>query len=452
MMSSMKLSYIAEEINGVCHGDAEFSHVCTDTRSLQAGDLFLALTGENFNGNKFIAEAVKQGASAAVVSEGTNAAIPYVQTKDPRLAYGLIARINRREFNKPIIALTGSAGKTTTKEMIAAILSQGGDVLATQGNLNNEIGVPLTLLALSPKHDAAVIEMGASGKGDIRYLTQFAEPTVAVVTNAMPAHIEGFGSLDNVAITKGEIFESLNGGVAVINYDDAYYEQWREQASNATIVTFSQLNSSADYYAENIQLNNNGVTHFNLVTPQGCVAISLPLLGEHNIGNAIAAAAAAQAVGASLIDIQHGLSAIEPVSGRLKTYSLPHLTLIDDSYNANPGAVKAAINTLSQFSGSRCLVLGTMGELGADAELLHIDVAKYAKQQGIEELLVVGEYGDVMATHFGEHSKSFASMEILLAELNQDVKADVLLVKGSRSAGMERIVNSLIKNSEKGNS
>lgn len=446
MMSALSLSTIAEKTGGQVAQDVTFSGVCTDTRSIQHGDLFVALNGENFNGNLFVNDAANSGAVAAVVSDTVDTSIPCLQVEDSRLALGLIAKANRQQFSGPLVGLTGSAGKTSTKEMVASILSGVGEVLATRGNLNNEIGVPQTLLQLETSHDYAVVEMGASKKGDIAYLMQFVEPTISVLTNAMPVHIEGFGSLEAIGKTKGEIFEGLVvDDTAVINLDDKFYQQWREQAGAASIVTFSKSHVEADFYASDIALLPAGLTSFILHSPVGNVSISLSVLGEHNVMNALAAAAAAMAAGAGLDDIKKGLEKVKPVNGRLKAFSQSDQTIIDDTYNASPGSMKAAIDVLAGFAGVRCLIMGTMSELGDMAISGHQEVAEYAREKGIEQLVVVGEYAGLVAQAFGKDCATYNEMSELLTVINS-IEAATILIKGSRSARMERAVQALLAN------
>lgn len=448
-MSALSLSHVAKETGGQLLGDASFVNVCTDTRSLQQGDLFVALGGDNFDGNRFVAAAANGGACAAIISADADVDIPTVQVTDTRMALGIIARMNRRQFNGPVIALTGSAGKTTTKEMVASILAEMGAVLATKANLNNEIGVPLTLLAIDKQHDYAVVEMGASRAGDIAYLTQFAEPTISVLTNAMPVHIEGFGNVETIAKTKGEIFECLPAnGAAVINLDDRFCSQWRQQAGAAVVTTFSKANTAADFYASEIQLHNTGVTSFNLHAQGKNIAINLGLLGEHNIVNALAASVAAVAAGASLAQLKLGLEKVQPVSGRLKPFVHSGQTIIDDSYNASPGSVKAAIDVLAGFTGMRCLVLGTMGELGDMASASHREVAVYAREKGIEQFVMVGEYAELAVAAFGAGGRAYVELDQLLSALDVLMPSSVILIKGSRSARMERAVDALLISKE----
>lgn len=449
-MSSLHLSDLAVATGGELFGDAEFTSISTDTRAIAKGDLFVALSGDNFNGNRFVSAAANAGASAALVDQPVETEIPHLQVKDARIAFGELAKVNRRKFSGPLIALTGSAGKTTTKEMIASILSQLAPVLSTQGNFNNEIGVPKTLLNIAPEHRFAVIEMGASKAGDIAYLTQFAEPSISILTNAMAVHIEGFGSVEVVAKTKGEIFSCLPAsGTAVINLDDPFHAQWQQQAGDAAVIYFSQSNSTADIYSSGITVTASGASlftlHSSIANAVGQLEIKLPLLGRHNIANALAAAAGAIAAGASLAQVKSGLESIQPVNGRLKSIPLNNQLLIDDSYNASPGSVKAAIDVLAGFSGDRCLVLGTMGELGAQAEQGHLEVAAYACEKGIEHFFAVGEYAALMVGVFGG-GLAYNDMAELLGDVEKIATVETVLVKGSRSARMERVVEALINN------
>jgi UDP-N-acetylmuramoyl-tripeptide--D-alanyl-D-alanine ligase len=444
MMSSLALADIAVATDGCLVGQADCQNICTDTRKLQRGDLYIALVGENFDGNDFVEQAASSGAVAAIVSRKPQQNIPYVLVDDTRMALGQIAKMNRRQFCGPVIALTGSTGKSTCKEMIASILAESGSVLVTRGNLNNEIGVPLTLLEISPEHQYAVIEMGASRSGDIGYLAGFTEANIALVTNAMPAHVASFGNVETIAKTKGELFENLPAdGVAVINLDDEFYAQWCQQAAQKKIISFSKKNTAADVYAGNIRLRSDGASSFSLYTPVGDIEIALPLLGEHNVVNALAAAAVALAAGISLQHIQKGLSKVAAMAGRLKPIQIDELTIIDDSYNASPGSVKAAIDVLAAVQGRRCLLLGTMGELGPTAELLHREVARYAREKNIEQLIVVGEFASVMKQEFGAAASAFEASEKLLAELGSTMQAKTVLVKGSRFMRMERFVSAL---------
>ena len=441
MINPLDLREIATELNAPYSGVALMVNgVSTDSRQINSGDLYVALRGERFDGHEFIADVSARGAVAVVVDHPVTTAAAQLNVTDTRAALGLIARCNRRRFNHPVIGITGSAGKTTTKEMVAAILARCGTTLATRGNLNNEIGVPLTLLKIDSEHRYAVIEMGAARAGDIEYLCRFAEPTVGIVTAVMPVHLDGFGDVDTIAKTKGEMFAGLAAnGIAIINADEPYVPLWRQQAGARRVVTFG-FDDSADVTARAIVLSLEG-TRFELNAPQGRIEIALNLLGRHNLRNALAAAAAALSVGAPLTAVRDGLAGLMPVAGRLQPRrGLTGNTVIDDSYNANPGAVKAAIDVLAGYTGRRLLILGNMAELGPDSEALHRDVARHAKLRGIEALWAVGKRADAMVEEFGSDARAFENNAALLAQIRHTDTADAILVKGSRSAGMEAVV------------
>ena len=454
MIAALDLREIAAALQADYSGVAlPVNGVSTDTRTLQPGDIYVALRGDRFDGHAFIDAAVAKGAIAVVVDhavkpEALNSRVQQLIVKDTRAAYGLIARCNRRHFSGLVLGITGSAGKTTCKEMIAAILARCGNTLATQGNLNNEIGVPKTLLQIDASHQYAVIEMGASRQGDIAYLCNFAEPTVGVVTAIMPAHLEGFGDVDTIAQTKGEMFAGLAAdGIAIVNVDEPYQALWQQQIGGRKFVSFG-LDAPADVSARVIDFSNEG-TRFELKAPQGRIEISLALLGRHNLRNALAAAAATLTVGATLAAVRDGLAELKPVAGRLQPRrGLTGNTVIDDSYNANPGAMKAAIDVLAAYTGRRLLILGAMGELGPDSEALHREVARHARLRGIEGLWAVGPWAQAMAAEFGGHAvenaaRVFDSNEALLKEIRHTDTADAILVKGSRSTRMEVVVAAL---------
>ncbi len=448
MMAALSMRALAQALNVEYAGpELSVAGVCTDSRKARVGDIYIALQGERFDGHVFIEAARGQGAVAAVVAKPIAQSLPQLVVTDTRAALGLIARVNRRSFNGQLVGITGSAGKTTCKEMLAAILAECGPTLATSGNLNNEIGVPLTLLRLAPGHRFAVIEMGAARTGDIAYLCQFAEPDIGVVTSALPAHLEGFGSVDNIAATKGEIFAGVRpGGTAVIHADDRYTPLWLRLAAGRTVLTFG-LGEQAQVRARNVVQNDSGI-HFELVTPLGNTAAALNLLGLHNLRNALAASAAAIAAGAPLTAIAAGLANVRPVAGRLQPRrGSAGNTVIDDSYNANPGAVMAAIDVLAQFAGTRQLILGNMAELGATAQSLHCEVAHYAATRAIEQLWCVGPFAQAMVESYksagGSDAAAFADKTTLIAALAEITTPAVVLVKGSRSAGMEVVVAAL---------
>lgn len=445
MIGEMSLTTVADVTEGRLTGaDAAFSRVSTDTRQLQAGDLFVALCGENFDGHAFLGQAEDAGAVAAVVSEPVQTELATVCVRDTRLALGQIAAVNRSRFSGPVVAITGSCGKTTCKEMVAAILSCRGNVLATQGNFNNEIGVPLTLLSIGNEHDFAVIEMGAAKAGDIAYLSDFVAPDVAMVTNVSAAHLKGFGSIDTIAVTKGEIYGGLPAdGVAVINHDDGFAALWREAVRPRRITTFSLNDSSADFHATNVNRDVDGV-RFAMVTPGGDTDISIALPGDHNVSNALAAAAMAMTAGASISDVREGLANVEAVTGRMRRQAgVSGATVIDDTYNANPASVKAAIDVLAQAAGKKVLVLGDMAELGENAEQYHRDVGEYAIGK-IDSFFSAGELSALAAQAFGEAATSFTDKAAMTAKLRSIITQDyTVLIKGSRSSHMEEVVAAL---------
>lgn len=456
MVSALPLHAIAAELDCQFDGtETSITRINTDSRTIERGDLYVALRGERFDGHDFLDDVAKKGAAAAIVDTAKGDALPQLCVDDTRAALGLIARMNRRQFGGPLIAITGSAGKTTTKEMLAAILAQCGATLATQGNLNNEIGVPLTLLRIAPSHRYAIIEMGAARKGDIAYLCRFAEPDIAVLTSAMPAHLEGFGDIDTIAKTKGEIFAGLRAhGTGVINIDSEYAPLWRELAGDRRLLTFG-LRNDAMVTARNIVRTING-TRFELQGPAGNAVIDLHLLGLHNVRNALAAAAAAIAAGAPLSAIKTGLQSVQAVPGRLqaragRAYDCGQEIVIDDSYNANPGAVKAAIDVLADYPQPQRLILGNMAELGPDAERLHLEVAAYAAERGIDELWCVGPFASKQVQKFLSMSKyagaiAFENNDEIISALPQHSIPATTLVKGSRSAGLETVVAALSSN------
>ena len=439
--------------------DGLFTGVSTDSRTLKPGDLFVALSGDRFDGSAFIASAEEKGAVAALIpqtaSSELTAGIPLLRVKDTRLALGQLAAHWRSRFALPVIGVTGSNGKTTVKEMIAAILrqaavrdgtganEQAGQVLATEGNLNNDIGVPLMLLRLRPQHRYAVIEMGMNHIGEIGYLTGLAKPGVAVITNAGAAHIEGLGSVEAVVRAKAEIIAGLDAqGTAVINADDRYAAVWREYAGVRKIIDFGLREKalvSAEFQAD--RLSNR----MRLKLPDGSVEVNLQAPGVHNVYNALAAAAAAAALGIGKETIAAGLAAFQGVKGRLQKKSgLHHALLIDDTYNANPESVRAALAVLAATPGKKILVLGDMGELGQSAIDLHRTIGRDARKAGLDRLLTLGELSAYAAEEFGKGARHFNDIDELL-HVTEGLLADdvTLLVKGSRFMHMERVVRQL---------
>jgi len=426
-------------------GDGAFLGVSTDTRKLEAGQLFVALRGPRFDGHKFLQEAADRGAAAALVSTASDVAISQVRVPDTLRALGELAADWRRRFDIPVIGITGSFGKTTVKEMVAAILSRRGPLLVTRGNLNNEIGVPLTLFGLAGNHQSAVIEMGANHAREIARLCAIAAPDIGLVTTAGACHLEGFGSLEGVARAKGEMFESLaEDGVAVINADDSYAALWRQLASGRRIVTFG-FGPGSDFTARNVRQTAADEISFVLVCRAGEADVRLALAGRHNVMNALAAAAAAAQVGADLEQMVQGFGAVAPVSGRMQLLrNCAGGRLIDDSYNASPRAVRAAIEYLCELPGRPWAVLGDMGELGDEGPRLHAEVGRYAREAGVERLFAIGRLSEQTVAAFGAGAQLFHDAASLGAAVREDLGPDVnVLVKGSRMMRMEQVVEAL---------
>lgn len=444
-MIAWKPSEILKYAQGRLVGaDREFTSVSTDTRTIKPGALFVALGGPSFDGHDFVTTAAQNGAAAALVSKQLPVDVPQIVVADPLAALSAFAREWRRQFHIPVVGVTGSNGKTTSKELIGSILSQLGPTLVTRGNLNNHIGVPLTLLELRQEHRFAVIEMGANHLDEIAQLASIAEPTVGLVTNAGAAHLEGFGSLDGVASGKGEMFQALPvEGVAVINADDKYAAQWRDLSTADRILTFG-FEQQADFMAHKVRevSGANGFRiDFDLVTPDGTLPATLPLAGLHNLRNALGAAAAACAAGTDIAQIASGLAAMKTVSGRLELKpAINGAFIVDDSYNANPSSLKAGLDAMNSFSGSRWLVLGEMKELGDASDELHAEVGRYARQSGIERLLAIGEGSRFSVEAFGPGGRWFADIDALIREAKASLSSGVaVLIKGSRANRLERV-------------
>lgn len=449
MMMHWRLGEIVHCVQGVLVGeDRAFTSVSTDSRALQPGALFVALKGPNFDGHDYVEAAAERGAVATLVERPLPSLLPQVVVPDALAALATFAHEWRRRFHIPLIGVTGSNGKTTTKEMLGAILSRLGPTLVTRGNLNNHIGVPLTLLQLTPEHRYAVIEMGANHIGEIAQLCSIAEPTVGIVTNAGAAHLEGFGSLEGVATGKGEMFRSLPvEGVAIINADDPFAAQWRDMSAADRILTFG-FEQPADFMAHRVRSHTDASgfrTEFDLVTPYGTCPATLSLAGLHNLRNALGAAAAACAAGAEIEEIAAGLGAMKSVAGRLELKpAIKGAFLVDDSYNANPSSLKAGLDALRSFGGARWLVLGEMRELGAAADELHAEVGRYARQAGIERLFAVGERSRFAVEAFGRGAQWFADVDALIDDARKSLTKDVaVLIKGSRANRLERVAAAL---------
>jgi len=443
------LSEAAKVVGGELIGeDRRYGCVCTDSRTLKPGALFVALRGPNFDGAAFVQAAAAQGAIGALVERATPGALPQVVVPNTLVALQELAKNWRADFSLPVVAVAGSNGKTTAKEMTAAILSRMGLCMATHGNLNNHIGVPVTLMRLEPSHRSAVIEMGANAIGDVAALMRIAQPTVGLITNAGAEHLEGFGNLDGVAKGEGETVSCLGAeGTAIINADDAYAAYWRGISGAKRIVTFG-VHHAADFTAKNIfQGIERGefATRFTLICPLGERAIMLKAGGAHNIGNALAAAAAASAAGASLEQIALGLADFRAVSGRLQLKAGTRGSwIIDDSYNANPSSVRAAMEVLRSLTGPTWLVLGDMAELGESSQDSHAHIGSYARDCGIKRLFAMGALSSRAVETFGAGGEWFADADSLTRRLQTELTPGVtVLIKGSRINRLERVVQAL---------
>ncbi|MFQ5756675.1 MAG: UDP-N-acetylmuramoyl-tripeptide--D-alanyl-D-alanine ligase [Acidiferrobacterales bacterium] len=424
--------------------DAEFSGVSTDTRTLNPADLFVALTGPNYDGHDFLGEAARRGAAGALLARASKTVLPCVRVANTRRGLGALAAYWRRQFDLPVIAVTGSNGKTTVKEMIAAIMAETGPGCATQGNLNNDIGAPLSLLRLRSRDRHAVIELGMNRQDEMRYLATMTRPTVAVVTNAAEAHLEGIGSVADVAREKGEVFSALGpAGIAIINADDDYADLWRSLAAPRRCITFG-LRHRADVSAE-YQLETTA-SAMRIKTTQQVMDMRLPLLGEHNVANALAAAASALAAGAEPGDIKRGIEKLQQLSGRLELkQGINGARIIDDTYNANPASLSAGITVLRDFPGEAMLVMGDMAELGEAGPDFHRRVGALAKRMGIAHLFAIGELSKLAVESFGAGARHFPAREALIESLVDRMHADMtILVKGSRSMHLEHVVREIV--------
>lgn len=452
-MTPLTLGGVSAAVGGECDSarqDLPLAGVMTDTRAIVPGCLFVALAGERFDGHDFVAEAQRLGAAAVLVERPCDATLPQVICCDTRLALGLLARTWRSGFASPLVGVTGNSGKTTVKELIASLLAPLGAVYATRGNLNNEIGAPLTLLGLEAQQRAAVVELGANHLGEIAWTTRLAMPQMAVITNVTGAHVGEFGGMGQIAQAKSEILQGLPAdGVAVLNRDDAYFAFWAQCAAPVNVMSFG-LHPDADVHARALSCDAKGRYAFTLVVDSVVVGqVTLALVGQHNVSNALAAAAVALKMGVPASSVVDGLCRAEALSGRLAT--LPGLrgtTLLDDSYNANPGAVKAALDTLACLPAPRWFALGAMGDLGEASSALHAEVGAYAAALGVDAFYTLGNAAKPASAAFGDgrHFDDYAALE---AHLHSALPAGAsLLVKGSRSAGMERLIAALRMNKQ----
>ena len=443
------LAHFASAMGGTLVGlDAGFGAISTDSRSLSAGDLFVALVGPNFDGHNFAAAAAERGAVAAVVSRPMPGALPQILVHDTLRALQRAAESWRAQFDIPVVAVAGSNGKTTTKELIATILAGQGPCHSTRGTLNNHLGVPLTLLGLEPRHTSAVIEIGANHPGEVAALVPLVRPTVGLVTNAGAEHLEGFGDLDGVARAEGELFAGLEpGATALINADDAYAGLWAEMSRATRQIKFG-FAPGADFRAIG-SFRRSGpadvLQEFELASPGGRATVRLALAGRHNVVNALGAAAAAHACGTPLAEIAAGLARMRAVKGRLQPHAgLNGAQLIDDSYNANPSSLTAGLEVLAAFPGERWLVLGDMNELGGQSRDAHVSAGREARERGVTRLFAVGAFTPESVGAFGPGGEWFADANALSAHVRALLSPGVtVLVKGSRSNRLERVVDAL---------
>jgi len=467
-MQKMNLQQLANTVDGqltLLNDElVQFEAVSTDTRSIQKGELFIALKGDNFDADNFVEQAQKKGAVAALVSKQSKGSLPTIKVENVQLALAKLASAERAKSGLPLVAITGSNGKTTVKEMLASIVKQSKSVLATKGNFNNHIGVPLTLLRLTPEDEVAIIEMGASKPGDIAELCDIAKPNVSVINNIAAAHIAGFGSLEGVASTKAEIISGLlANGIAVLNADEPWFDDWCDLAKGRQVISFGE-SKQADVRMEEESLRNsfeNGAFNlqFNLLYQGRSTTISMALMGQHNIQNALAASAAAFALGIESEQIKKGLALMKPVDGRLQPLAgINNTTIINDTYNANPKSLEAALSALSELEQPVWLVLGDFAELGEDELLVHQQIGELAAEKGIQKFFAIGEKmnhavasfqkiaGNKAVASFYQDKKALVT--VLKNELGKTTADIIILVKGSRSQAMEEVVEQLV---EKGN-
>ena len=451
MINSLRLTDAAIRFGGtLLNPDCEFDAVSIDSRNIADGDLFVALIGERLDGHEFLADVADRASGLVVSKADTDLPLPQWVVEDTTVALGQLAQLQRESFSGTLIAVTGSTGKTSVKDLISSILGGLGTVHATKGNFNNHIGVPLTLLDMPQGSDFAVVEMGASAASEIGYLCSIAKPQISLINNVQSAHLEGFGSVAGIAAAKGEIYSGLDAaGTAILNLDQSWEAEWMELIGDRECITFSVDDDCADISASDIELLENGCCQFTLHiftdTSVESQVVNLAIPGRHSVSNALAAAACAVAAGASIEQIATGLEATESPARRLQIKALAQGgQIIDDSYNASPESVRAAIDVLASSPGRRVLVLGDMGELGADAEQLHAELGDYALSAGIDQLYTLGNLSASASDAFkGLH---FTDLESLKAPLfNEIERRDLtLLVKGSRSSKMDLVVDMLV--------
>jgi len=416
----------------------KFHGVCTDTRGEVSGKLFIALEGDNFDGHNFIKKAKDLGASAAIVHKRVSSNIHTLVVSNSEEAYQKLAAWHRQSHSPIVIAITGSNGKTSTKNMLHSILSLHGPTLSTKGNLNNHLGVPKTLLELEKNHQYCIIEMGANHVNEIELLCKLAQPDIAIITNANNAHLGEFGSEENLVKAKGEILESLSvDGIAIINKSSPHIDIWKKMSGTQSFTFFG---NESDIYASNIK-QLKSTLNFSLNFNHSSINISLSMIGLHQIENVLAAAACAIKLGISPDVIKKGLEKARSEKGRLELIELKNFTILDDSYNANPQSMKAAIDSLKQYSGKKVLVLGTMAELGEDSTKLHQEIGDYAREQNIDSLITIGHEAQYFK---GNH---FDNIESIFNEIDSHHKGATILIKGSRMMELNKLVDILINTS-----
>ncbi len=441
----LQLAEIAALLQAEYNGDeGVVNSISIDTRTLKAGALYIAIKGERFDGHDFVKQAEQAGASALLVEKKLVSELPQLLVEDTRLALAEIAGVWRDSMPVKVVGVTGSNGKTTVKELMATILSVADGTLFTQGNLNNDIGVPLTLLRLQLEHRYAVIEMGANHLGEIAYTSAYAKPDVAVINNVGAAHIEGFGDLQGVARTKGEMIANVpEDGAVVLNRDDAFFEYWLGLAGQRKVVSFG-LHEQADVRAQQIDMKiEDGVfvTQFELCLDGQSHPMRLHLAGEHNVKNALAATAACLQLGIEIAQIRRGLSLMKPVAGRLQPLiGQQGEIIINDSYNANPSSMQAALQVLMQCPGEPWVAMGAFGELGVDSVAMHREMGELMKQMGVQRLWAVGEDAAETVVGFADGGRFFQSHEDLIAAMQAELTGQqTILIKGSRAQQMEKV-------------
>jgi len=439
-MLSSDTDKISKVINGQSSSNkaVKFKGVCTDTRSVVSEKLFIALEGGNFDGHDFIQQAEDLGASAVISHKKIHSNLPIIEVSNSEIAYQKLAAWHRQSYSPVVIAITGSNGKTSTKNMLHSILSLHGPTLSTKGNLNNHLGVPKTLLELEKNHQYCIIEMGANHLHEIELLCSLAKPDIAIITNANNAHLGEFGSEARLVKAKGEILESLSeNGIAIMNKSSPHVDTWKKMSSTKTLIFFG---NESDIYASDI-MQKNSTLNFNLNFNLSSINITLSMIGLHQIDNALAASACAIKLGISPHLIKKGLENSLCEKGRLELIELQNFTLLDDSYNANPQSMKVAIDSLKNFPGKKVLVLGSMAELGKDSKKLHQEIGDYAREANIDSLLTIGQE----AQNFkGNH---FDNIESIFNEISAQHKGATILIKGSRMMKLNALVDILINTS-----